>query len=340
MIFEILLISISSYLIFSLITKKKNILVTHIKIPHQRLAGSKNIPQIGGIIFILNIFFYHDYFYGEIFFCLSLLILGILSDIDLLSSPLKRLLIQIIILFSFTYYNDLYISDLKIDILNDLLLNNDFKFIFITFCFLILVNGSNFIDGCDGLNIGYFAIVIFIILYCINYYDLEYDFLKLELVFIIITAILILNLFKLIYLGDSGAYVISFIVGALLIDFYKTNNHITPYFIAILLWYPAFENLFSIIRKKINKENATDPDTLHLHQLLFRFLSAKLKNLKEYSNPLTSIIINFYNLFVFLVAVNFYTQTKLLVLILIINVIIYLLIYKILSTKNKINSNQ
>ena len=157
--------------------------------------------------------------------------------------------------------------------------------------------------------------------------------------FIIITAILILNLFKLIYLGDSGAYVISFIVGALLIDFYKTNNHITPYFIAILLWYPAFENLFSIIRK-INKENATDPDTLHLHQLLFRFLSAKLKNLKEYSNPLTSIIINFYNLFVFLVAVNFYTQTKLLVLILIINVIIYLLIYKILSTKNKINSNQ
>ena len=41
MIFEILLISISSYLIFSLITKKKNILVTHIKIPHQRLAGSK-----------------------------------------------------------------------------------------------------------------------------------------------------------------------------------------------------------------------------------------------------------------------------------------------------------
>ena len=188
MIFEILLISISLYLIFSLITKKKNILVTHIKIPHQRLAGSKNIPQIGGIIFILNIFFYHDYFYGEIFFCLSLLILGILSDIDLLSSPLKRLLIQIIILFSFTYYNDLYISDLKIDILNDLLLNNDFKFIFITFCFLILVNGSNFIDGCDGLNIGYFAIVILTILYYINYYDLEYDFLKLELVFIIITA--------------------------------------------------------------------------------------------------------------------------------------------------------
>ena len=88
----------------------------------------------------------------------------------------QKTLIQIIILFSFTYYNDLYISDLKIDILNDLLLNNDFKFIFITFCFLILVNGSNFIDGCDGLNIGYFAIVIFIILYCINYYDLEYDF--------------------------------------------------------------------------------------------------------------------------------------------------------------------
>ena len=54
------------------------------------------------------------------------------------------------------------------------------------------------------------------------------------------------------------------------------NEKISPYFIANLLLYPAFENLFSIIRRvSLNKKNYL-ADNNHLHQLLFKYLKKKI----------------------------------------------------------------
>ena len=39
-----------------------------------------------------------------------------------------------------------------------------------------------------------------------------------------------------------------------------------------LLWYPAYETLFSIIRKVLTKKSALSPDNLHLHQLIYIYL--------------------------------------------------------------------
>ena len=60
-----------------------------------------------------------------------------------------------------------------------------------------------------------------------------------------------------------------------MIDLNNNNYFISPYFIALLLWYPAFENLFSIIRKRIVKKDPLKPDNLHFHQLLFNFFETK-----------------------------------------------------------------
>ena len=54
-------------------------------------------------------------------------------------------------------------------------------------------------------------------------------------------------------LGDAGAYILSFFVGYLIIKCHNFNPNISPYFFITLLWYPCFENLFSIIRKLKNK---------------------------------------------------------------------------------------
>jgi UDP-N-acetylmuramyl pentapeptide phosphotransferase/UDP-N-acetylglucosamine-1-phosphate transferase len=50
-------------------------------------------------------------------------------------------------------------------------------------------------------------------------------------------------------MGDSGSYLIAIIIGIYLIKFYELNILISPYYIALLLWYPAFENLFSLVRR-------------------------------------------------------------------------------------------
>ena len=54
------------------------------------------------------------------------------------------------------YLSEAQINDLRNDYLNNLISNNYFSLFFTIFCLLVLINGSNFIDGLDGLNLGYF----------------------------------------------------------------------------------------------------------------------------------------------------------------------------------------
>ena len=108
------------------------------------------------------------------------------------------------------------------------------------------------------------------------------------------------------FLGDGGAYLISFIVGIILIRFFNDNPLLSPYYIAALLWYPAYENLFSIIRKKIFKKSPSAPDNEHLHQFVYLYLNKSLNISKNLSNPLSGILICLYNLFYLKVDIYFH----------------------------------
>ena len=148
--------------------------------------------------------------------------------------------------------------------------------------------------------------------------------------FVSIWVLIVFNFCNKFYLGDSGTYLLSFFVGFLLIDTYNNNLHISPFFIVLLLWYPCFENLFSIIRKFKFNRSPMKPDNMHLHQLLFYFILKKIKVNKNYVNNFSSLVINFYNLVIFLIGSNFVNHTKILLLLLLINIITYLIIYFVL----------
>ena len=96
----------------------------------------------------------------------------------------------------------------------------------------------------------------------------------------ILIILLILNIFNKIYLGDSGSYLIGFLFSYYLISIYEQNQIISPFFIILLLWYPCFENLFSILRKQKFKKSAVEPDTKHFHQLLYFFFTKKNSKIK------------------------------------------------------------
>ena len=93
-----------------------------------------------------------------------------------------------------------------------------------------------------------------------------------------------------------------------------------------MFWYPAFENLFSIIRKLRLNRSALKADFNHLHQLLFLFINLKIKN-KKLANNLSGIIINFYNLIIFLIGINYYNNTEIMIIITLFNVFFYLICY-------------
>ena len=107
-----------------------------------------------------------------------------------------------------------------------------------------------------------------------NYIDiLNYDFVIIISVALVI--FLAFNIFGLVYLGDSGTYLLSLLIGFYLIKFNYSNELLSPYYIALLLWYPAFENLFSLVRRILKREKASSADNLHLHQLIFLFCKSK-----------------------------------------------------------------
>ena len=153
----------------------------------------------------------------------------------------------------------------------------------------------------------------------------------------ILIALFILNFFNKLYLGDGGAYFLGLLFALCLINTYQINNNISPYFIVCLLWYPAFENLFSILRKKTFSRSPLKPDIYHLHQIIFLYLKKTFNVNIVLLNTATGMMINFYNLISIGIATHFYNHTKIQISIIVFNIIIYIFLYKNLLFKKKNN---
>ena len=136
-----------------------------------------------------------------------------------------------------------------------------------------------------------------------------------------------LNFFNKIYLGDNGSYFLGFVYSYLLIYIYLNNQYLSPFFIILLLWYPAFENLFSLIRKLNIKKSPFKPDQNHLHQLLFFFLKRKKIFREKNINSITGNIILIYNLPIFYLAFLKPENTQLQILLIFTNILIYCFTY-------------
>ena len=145
---------------------------------------------------------------------------------------------------------------------------------------------------------------------------------------------MIMNYFNLLFLGDSGSYLIGLFLSYLIISIYNLNlNIISPYFIIVLVWYPCFENLFSIIRKKLNNLSPTYADHKHLHQLIFIYSKRAINLEKKFLNPIVSIFINLFNLTVLSFASLHYNNSTLQISILVFCIIVYLILYFFLTKK-------
>ena len=152
---------------------------------------------------------------------------------------------------------------------------------------------------------------------------------------LILFICLIFNLLNKNFLGDSGSYIISFLVGSLLIDIYSKNQEISSLFVVLLLWYPAFEILFSMLRKIKSNISPMSPDTNHLHQLLFFFLKKKLNFLQDFKSSLVGITINLYNFIFLFISTLFFENSKFQLVLVVINIANYFVVYRLLNSFKK-----
>ncbi len=295
---------------------------------HQNFTSKINTPLTGGILIYLSFLYLFnqlDKYY--ILFSSAIFLLGIFSDMKFLKSAKFRLVLQTLFIIIFVYLSEMKINDTRVFLLDQLLTNSFFNLIFVVFCILIIVNGSNFFDGLNTLCIGYYLIISLIVFY-LNYNGniVINDIVILNFIIVLLICF-ILNYFNKIFLGDSGSYFLGFIFAIFLIELYNFNRHISPFFIILLLWYPSFELLFSMIRKKTLSRSPLEPDSNHFHQLLFHYLKKK-NTLKILSaNLLSANLINAYNLVIFLISMNNITNTQIQIILILLNLTIYTVIY-------------
>ena len=162
---------------------------------------------------------------------------------------------------------------------------------------------------------------------------IEVEFLK--IVFLALIIFYFFNILGFVYLGDSGSYLIAFIIGVHLIELNEIEYSISPYYIVALLWYPAFENLFSLSRRFLKKISVSNADNMHFHQLLFLYIKSKKIFSKKILNSTSSLIILSLNIPGIVLSNLYISKSVPLLKIIFINIFFYLLIYYFLAKSLK-----
>lgn len=323
-------------LIIMILVKKFTLLNNFTGEIHQIFLDSKKVPLVGGLIFLFALIVNFDFENIKYYFFLSsIFFLGFLTDLKKISSPIFRFILQIIIVFFFINFLSIKIEPLNFYFLDIFLNNYNFNLIFTSFCILIVLNGTNFLDGLNNLVLGYYILIICSLKFLNSQGFLINSIFDINTLLFTLIILFILNFLNKIYLGDSGAYLLSIVFSIILIDFYNNNSdQISPFFIVLLLWYPAFENFFSILRKINFNLSPVKPDTFHLHQKIYKFIHIRLKKSSIITNTLTGNFINIYNCLLMLIGIQEVNSDFLQIFLVITSVILYIVFYIRLTKKN------
>jgi len=240
-------------------------------------------------LFLSKQIIYYDY----LSFCTFFFILGLTDDLKFNLMPKLRLILMIFFLIILVISNNFYIKNTGIEFLNRFLEIDIFALFFISLCFLFIINGSNLIDGYNGL-LSIHAIIILINLFFVNYFGGSSDLALLIFCMILIIAIFLKYNFPRakLFLGDSGSYLLGVFIAISVIKTSIANPLVSPFYFCILLFYLFFEVFFSFIRKIVReKRSPLFPDNKHLHMLVYKYLFKKNNN-KSKSNYSVALILN------------------------------------------------
>jgi UDP-GlcNAc:undecaprenyl-phosphate GlcNAc-1-phosphate transferase len=190
------------------------------------------------------------------------LTLGLYDDANDIKYKQKFFIFFILSFFLFYTNEKLIIYTLQIIFIDKkyIFFLGKYSLLFITFSFIFLLVSLNFLDGIN-LNLGlfYFINILYLLFVTKN---IIFLYLLIPIIFI-----LFLNYNSRIFLGDSGAYIISIILMFFFINNYN-QGLITFDKIFILLLYPAVDFIRVITIRLFTFKNPAIGDRNHFHHIL------------------------------------------------------------------------
>jgi UDP-N-acetylmuramyl pentapeptide phosphotransferase/UDP-N-acetylglucosamine-1-phosphate transferase len=260
----------------------------------------KQITRLAGFVFFLSLtLFYFSTPINELRHTLAVILisafplwfLAVIEDIKGNVLHLYRLAGIFFSICVFIFINDFSWPRLSF-IGSDFFYKNPFL-IKVIFALVIatVVNGVNFIDGMNGLACSS-VMISFLCLFMLAQRVDDMIFVHLSLLLLgLLSIFLLFNFpFAKIFLGDSGAYLLGYLLITILIIFYGRHPELSNWGAAVMVFYYAFEVIFSFFRKIIQKQSPMLPDQKHLHRFLYDNLCESYS--KKMANPLTTIILS------------------------------------------------
>ncbi len=321
--------------------------------PQKLHSGS--IPRIGGLPIYLSLLIAvitqslfeknpsNEYL---IFFVCTIpcFVIGIREDITKKVGVKLRLVFTAISALIGIYFLDGLIYSVDLPILDDLLKMQWFGYLLTVFAITGISNAYNIIDGLNGLA-GMVGIVSLLAIYYVAYlFGDNYILFLAQILIASILGFLLWNYPKgKIFLGDAGAYLIGFCSGFLSLLLVDRHAEISPWFALLVNFYPIFETLYSIFRRKISKnQDPTAPDAQHFHSLVYFWMKHRTpkSNDKDHKLPLwvknaqASTILWVLPILCAIPAVLFFDNSFVLKSFTFLFAFTYILIYRFLITSN------
>jgi len=311
---------------------KKNInKIVNIKdIPDEKRKFHKSaVPLTGGLIFLVNLILiflyfyisYNNYLLNEVFFhsnksllsfifgTFALFLLGLFDDKYKLGSLVRLFLTFFIIYLVLMIDNDLIIKNLNSHFFDKTFQLSNLSIFFTILCFSLFINSMNMFDGINCQVILY-TIIHFLIFYYYSSLDI--------FLFFLITAIFLLysNFKNYLFLGDSGVYLLGFIISFFYIKFYQVNYIKNVEVIFLYMLVPGLDLIRLFILRLYNKKIPFEADLNHLHHIL----------LKKYDYQLTLIITTL--LVIVPIALSFFIEKTYILIIISVTIYFFLLLKK------------
>lgn len=145
-------------------------------------------------------------------------------------------------------------------------------FVFTVLWIVAITNAINLIDGLDGL-VGGVSIISLMTMGVISYFFLyDSNILLTMTVFVLVAAIMGFFPYNyhpaIIYLGDTGALFIGFMIGVLSLQGLKNATAVAILSPVIILGVPIVDTVVAIVRRKLSGRPAMEADKMHLHHRL------------------------------------------------------------------------
>lgn len=248
--------------------------------PGERRVNTKIMPTAGG----LSIYFVFafsclvmfqsiipvDYIWPIILGAGIVVATGLIDDIYELSPKKKTLGI---LLGALVIY---FVADIRIDAVTLPFLGHIdlrwFSLPLTLFWILAITNAINLIDGLDGLASGV-SIISLTTIGVIGYFFLHAKTVYIPIVIFILVASIAgffpYNFYPAkVFLGDTGALFLGFMIAVMSLQGLKNATFITVITPMIILGVPITDTVYAIIRRLMNKRPISSADKMHLHHRL------------------------------------------------------------------------